>query len=203
MTDLEQLRYPVGRFQRLTDPLDAAARALLIDTIERTPATYGSLTKGKTDAELDTPYRPQGWTVRQVVHHVPDSHMNAYIRMKWAVTEDAPAIKAYNETKWAELPEAKSGPPEMSLALLDALHRRWVMFLRALTDADFAKVYVHPEMGSVRLDEALALYAWHCRHHEGHIKLGLGAGGRRSGRCCVQCRVPRAASGRSECLRRR
>src|SRR4029077_8427431 len=133
---------PVGRFQRLTDPLDAAARALLIDTIERTPATYGSLTKGKPAGELDTRYRPQGWTVRQVVHHVPDSHMNAYIRMKWAVTEDAPAIKAYNETKWAELPEAKSGPPDMSLALLDALHRRWVMFLRALTDADFAKVYV-------------------------------------------------------------
>ena len=103
---------------------------------------------GRADAQLDTPYRPGGWTVRQVVHHVPDSHMNAYIRMKFAVTEDAPAIKAYDEAQWAELPEAKSGPADMSLALLDALHRRWVMFLRALTDADFARAYVHPGLGT-------------------------------------------------------
>jgi hypothetical protein len=176
MTDLEQLRYPVGRFERLKGPLDAAARAVLIDTIERTPATFLSLTKGRTDGQLDTPYRPQGWTVRQVVHHVADSHMNAYIRMKFAVTEDAPAIKAYDEAKWAELPEAKTGPVEMSLALLDALHRRWLMFLRALADADFAKAYVHPELGRVPLDEALALYGWHCRHHTGHIRQGLGIG---------------------------
>jgi DinB family protein len=174
MTDLEQLRYPVGRFERLTAPLDRAARASHIDTIEQTPATFLSLTTGRSDAELDTPYRPGGWTVRQVVHHVPDSHMNAYIRMKFAVTEDAPAIKAYDEAKWAELPEARRGPAEMSLALLEALHRRWVMFLRALTDAEFAKVYVHPELGRVGLDEALALYAWHCRHHGGHIRQGLG-----------------------------
>jgi hypothetical protein len=175
MTDLEQLRYPVGRFQRVTAPFDAAARAAHIKTIEDTPTTFLSLTKGRTDAELDQPYRPDGWTVRQVVHHVPDSHMNAYIRMKFAVTEDAPAIKAYDEAKWAELPEARTGPAAMSVALLDALHRRWVMFLRALTDADFAKAYVHPELGRVSLDEALALYAWHCRHHAAHIKLGLGA----------------------------
>src|SRR5437763_11285433 len=97
MTDLEQLRYPVGRFERLKAPLDPAARAAHIDTIERTPATFLSLTKGRTDGELDVPYRPQGWTVRQVGHHVPDSHMNAYIRMKFAVTEDAPAIRAYDE----------------------------------------------------------------------------------------------------------
>ncbi|MCU1382723.1 MAG: hypothetical protein JWL71_1420 [Acidobacteria bacterium] len=175
MTDLEQLRYPVGRFARLTAPLDRAARARHLETIEQTPATFVSLITGRTDAELDTPYRPGGWTVRQVVHHVPDSHMNAYIRMKFAVTEDAPAIKPYDEAKWAELPEAKRGPTDMSLALLDALHRRWVMFLRGLTDADFAKVYVHPELGRVALDEALALYAWHCRHHGAHIAEGLGA----------------------------
>jgi hypothetical protein len=175
MTDLEQLRYPVGRFQRLTSPLDDATRTLHFETIEHTPAKFAALTNGKSDAALDTRYRPEGWTVRQVIHHVPDSHMNAYIRMKWAVTEDAPSIKAYEESKWAELREAKTGPPDMSIALLDALHRRWLMFLRGLTDADFAKVYVHPEMGRVRLDEALALYAWHCRHHEGHIKLGLGS----------------------------
>src|SRR3954471_14043147 len=172
-TDLEQRRYPIGRFQRLTNPLHATARALCLDTIERTPQTFASLTKGKTDADLDTRYRPEGWTVRQVLHHVPDSHMNAYLRMKFAITEDAPSIKVYDEAKWAELPEAKTGPPDMSLALLDALHRRWVMFLRALSDADFARVYMHPELGRVRLDEALALYAWHCRHHEGHIRLGL------------------------------
>ena len=174
MTDLEQLRYPVGRFERLKAPLDRAARAAHIDVIEQTPAAFRSLVTGLNEAQLDTPYRPGGWTVRQVVHHVPDSHMNAYIRMKFAVTEDAPAIKAYDEAKWAELSEAKTGPPEMSIALLDALHRRWVMFLRALTDADFGKAYVHPELGRVPLDEALALYAWHCRHHTAHIELGLG-----------------------------
>jgi DinB family protein len=177
MTDLEKLRYPVGRFERLKGPLDRAARGAHIDTIEQTPARFRSLVTGRSDGQLDTPYRPGGWTVRQVVHHVPDSHMNAYIRMKFAVTEEAPAIKAYDETLWAELPEAKTGPAEMSVALLEALHRRWVAFLRALPDAEFDKAYVHPELGRVTLDEALALYAWHCGHHAAHIKLGLGAGG--------------------------
>ena len=174
MTDLEQLRYPVGRFERLKAPLDRAARAAHLDVIEQTPAALRSLVSGRSDGQLDTPYRPGGWTVRQVVHHVADSHLNAYIRMKFAVTEDAPAIKTYDEAKWAELPEAKTAPPEMSIALLDALHRRWIMFLRALTDADFGKAYVHPELGRVPLDEALALYAWHCRHHTAHIEEGLG-----------------------------
>jgi hypothetical protein len=174
MTDLEQLRYPVGRFERLQAPLDRATRARHFETIEQTPAAFRSLITGRTDAELDTPYRPGGWTVRQVVHHICDSHMNAYIRMKFAVTEDAPVIKAYDEAKWAELPEAKAGPAEMSLALLEALHRRWVAFLRAVPDADFSsKAYTHPEMGRVTLDEALALYAWHCRHHQGHVRQGL------------------------------
>ena len=174
MTDLEQLRYPVGRFERVNAPLDRAARGALVDIIEQTPALFRTLTTGRTDAQLDTPYRPGGWTVRQVVHHVPDSHMNAYIRMKFAATEDAPAIKAYDETKWAELPEAKTGPAEMSLMLLEALHRRWVAFLHALPDSEFTKAYVHPELGRVTLDEAVALYAWHCRHHTAHVELGLG-----------------------------
>jgi hypothetical protein len=176
MTDLEQLRYPIGRFERLQAASDRATRAAHIDTIERTPATFLSLTTNRTDEQLDTPYRPGGWTVRQVVHHVPDSHMNAYIRMKFAVTENSPTIMAYNETKWAELSEARTGPADMSLALLDALHRRWVMFLRSLSDADFGKAYVHPELGPVKLDEAVALYAWHCRHHGAHIQQGLGVG---------------------------
>ena len=173
MTELEPLRYPVGRFERLKAPLDRAAREVHVETIAKTPAIFLSLTKGRSDAELDTPYRPGGWTVRQVVHHVPDSHINAYIRMKFAMTEDAPAIKVYDEAKWAELPEARTGPADMSIALLDALHRRWVMFLRSLDDADFAKAYVHPELGRVSLDEGIALYAWHCRHHGAHIQQGL------------------------------
>ena len=174
MPDLEQLRFPVGRFERLTAPLDAAARRAYLETLEQAPARFRALVEGRSDRELDTPYRPDGWTVRQVVHHVPDSHMNAYIRMKFAVTEASPAIKAYNEAHWAELPEAKSGPVEMSVALLDALHRRWVAFLGGLAAADFAKAYVHPELGRVTLDEAIALYAWHCRHHAAHIRQGLG-----------------------------
>src|SRR5471032_1982061 len=174
MTDLEPLRYPVGRFARVTAPLDRAARAAHIDVIEQMPARFSSLVAGRSDAQLDTPYRPGGWTVRQVVHHVPDSHMNAYIRMKFAVTEDTPTIKPYEEAKWAELPEAKSGPAGMSIDLLDALHRRWVMFLSALTADDFGKAYMHPELGKVTLDEALALYSLHCRHHVDHIRQGLG-----------------------------
>ena len=173
--DLEKLRYPVGRFARLTAPLDTAARSAHLGTIEELPSTLRSLVAGKRDGQLDTPYRPGGWTVRQVVHHVPDSHMNAYIRMKFAVTEDAPAIKPYEESRWAELPEAKSGPIDMSLALLDGLHRRWIAFLRALAVAEFDKVYVHPELGRVTLDEGIALYAWHSRHHTEHVRIGLGS----------------------------
>src|SRR6185436_17410924 len=115
MPDLEQLRYPVGRFARSAAPLDAETRRAYIDTIEQAPARFRALVDGRSERELDTPYRPDGWTVRQVVHHVPDSHMNAYIRMKFAITEEAPAIKAYDETKWAELPEAKTAPAEISL----------------------------------------------------------------------------------------
>ena len=174
MTSLEQLRYPVGRLERPTTPRSRAAVDASIDTIERTPARLRALVQDRTDAQLDTRYRPEGWTVRQVVHHVADSHINAYVRMKLAVTEDAPAIKAYDEARWAELAEAKTGPVEMSLALLEALHRRWVMFLRSLPDTDFSKVYLHSELGRVTLDQAVALYAWHGRHHEGHIRLGLG-----------------------------
>src|SRR3954467_1525790 len=146
MIEVEQLRYPIGRFERLTSPLDRASRVSCIETIEDTPAKFRSLTEGRSETELDTPYRPQGWTVRQVIHHVADSHLNAYIRMKFAVTEDGPAIRAYDEAQWAELPEAKRAPVAMSLDLLAALHQRWVAFLRTLPDQDFQKVYVHPEM---------------------------------------------------------
>jgi hypothetical protein len=174
MTDaLEKLRYPMGRFARVTAPLDAAARDAHLATIEHAPSAIRALVGEHGDGPLDTPYRPGGWTVRQVVHHVPDSHMNAYIRMKFAVTEDAPAIKAYDEARWAELLEARTGPVDMSLLLLDGLHRRWLAFLRGLPVAEFGKAYLHPELGRVTLDEAVALYAWHCRHHTEHVRLGL------------------------------
>lgn len=173
MPDLDTLRYPVGPMPRLKAPLDRATRDRYIDAIERTPARFRSLVAGLSDAQLDTPYRPGGWTVRQVVHHVPDSHMNAYIRTKLAVTEDGTTIKTYEEGLWAELPEAKSGPVEMSLALLEALHRRWVAFLRGLPDDAFAKSFKHPEWGSVTVDEALGMYEWHCRHHAAHIQQAL------------------------------
>jgi hypothetical protein len=172
MTDLEHLRYPVGKAPRVA-ALDAAARTAMIDAIAEAPARYRSRTAGLSDAELDTTYRPGGWTIRQVVHHVPDSHMNAYIRMKLAITEDTPAIRTYMEERWAELPEAKSGPVDMSLALLEALHRRWVTFLRALPEAAFARTFKHPEWNDVTIDGAIALYEWHCRHHLAHIEQGL------------------------------
>jgi hypothetical protein len=174
--NLEPLRYPVGRAPRDKGPLDASERAALIEILERTPARMRSLVAGLGDAQLDTPYRPGGWTIRQVIHHVPDSHINAYVRMKLAVTEDAPAIKTYEEARWAELPEAKSAPIAISLDLLDALHRRWTAFLRALPDAAFARPFTHPEWGRVTVDEALRMYAWHCRHHTAHVKLGVGSG---------------------------
>jgi uncharacterized damage-inducible protein DinB len=173
MDDLDKLRYPIGRFERLNGALDPRARAAAIGAIEQAPATLRELVAGLTDAQLETPYRPGGWTIRQVVHHVPDSHMNAYIRTKMAVTEDAPPIKGYEEGRWAELPEAKGAPVAVSLDLLTALHQRWVAFLRALPDQEFRKTYVHPEMGRVTIDEAISLYAWHGRHHAAHIRLAL------------------------------
>src|SRR5437870_5448080 len=145
INDLDKLRYPIGRFERLNGQLDASARAALIGDIEQAPAILRGLVTGLNESQLDTPYRPGGWTVRQVIHHVPDSHMNAYVRMKLAVTEDAPAIRGYEEARWAELPEAKTAPVAMSLDLLAALHRRWVTFLRSLVESEFRKVYVHPE----------------------------------------------------------
>jgi hypothetical protein len=155
---------------RNSAPLNTKTREELIAILETLPGTVRALVGALTDAQLDTSYRPGGWTVRQVVHHVPDSHMNAYIRMKLAVTEDQPNAKTYEEAKWAELPEAKSGPIGMSLDLLDALHRRWVAFLRGLPERDFRKTFLHPEWGTVSIDDALGMYGWHCRHHAAHIR---------------------------------
>jgi DinB superfamily len=166
------LRYPVGKFD-FNAPVSEGDYPRLIAEIAETPGALRSAVAGLSRDQLETRYRPDGWTVKQVVHHVPDSHMNAYIRMKLAVTEELPAIKTYEEQLWAELPDEKSGPPEMSLALLEALHRRWVAFLRVLPERDFGRAFTHPEWGAVTLDESLAMYAWHCRHHAGHIEQAL------------------------------
>jgi hypothetical protein len=174
--DVDARRYPIGKFHRVTPPVEPAVRAALIDQIEQAPSVIARLVSGLTDAQLETPYRPGGWTVRQVVHHVPDSHINAYVRMKLALTEDAPAIKAYMEDRWAELPEAKSAPVALSVELLTALHARWVAMLRALPADAFVRSFVHPDLGPVPIDQALAIYAWHGRHHAAHIELALGKG---------------------------
>ena len=173
MDDLERLRYPVGRMPRSSAPLDARTREEYLGVLESMAGRVRALVNGLGEAELDTPYRPGGWTVRQVVHHVPDSHMNAYVRMKLAVTEDHPAVKTYEEGRWADLPEAKSGAVAMSIDLLDALHRRWVAFLRALPEGNFRKTFSHPEWGIVSIDESLGMYAWHCRHHTEHIRMAI------------------------------
>jgi hypothetical protein len=172
MDALESLRYPVGRLTRLTRPLDAPERAAHVAILESTPATFQSLAEGLTDRELDQPYRPGGWTLRQVFHHVPDSHQNAYVRMKLAATEESPQVKTYDEVRWAELVDARTAPIDMSLMLLDALHRRWVAFLRSLSTAEWRRAFLHPELGTVTIDDSLAMYSWHCRHHAAHIEKG-------------------------------
>src|SRR3990172_3203667 len=141
---MSDLRYPIGPFTKVSS-LTPEQRATCIEQIAAAPAHFRPAVTGLTDAQLDTPYRPGGWTVRQVAHHLPDSHLNSYIRFKWALTEEEPLIKAYYEDRWAELPDGRTAPVEVSLHLLDALHRRWMLLLRSLTDADFARVFRHPE----------------------------------------------------------
>ena len=159
-------RYPIGHWAAPDAAPGTAAR--LIDTIAGAPAALRAAVDGLTDAQLDTPYREGGWTVRQVVHHVADSHMNAYVRIKKALTEDAPAITPYEEARWAELPDSRL-PVAPSLALLDALHARWVVTLRALGPAELARPYLHPETGAVPVRTALGIYAWHGAHHAAHV----------------------------------
>jgi hypothetical protein len=168
----EQLRYPVGRFQARPD-LTVEERLTLIDEVERLPAQLRAAVGDLAAGQLDRSYRPGGWTVRQVVHHLPDSHMNAYIRFKKAATENEPLVAVYDEVAWAELADAMHYDIEPSLRLLEGLHHRWGLFLRSLRDPDFYRVYLHPELGRVTLGSALQMYAWHGRHHLGHIMLAL------------------------------
>lgn len=162
------LRYPIGEF-KYEGPLTDDQRAAFIGKIEETPARMRAAVAGLNDEQLDTPYRPGGWTVRQVVHHVPESHLNSYVRFKLAITEDEPTIKPYFEDRWAELDDARQAPIALSLDLLEALHRRWVWFLRSLKQADFQRTFRHPDLGIVSVDKNIALYAWHGQHHVAHI----------------------------------
>jgi uncharacterized damage-inducible protein DinB len=161
-------RYPVGTFDR-RDTLTPDERRAMIDTIAAAPAKMREAVAGLDDKQLDTPYREGGWTVRQVVHHVPDSHLNAYIRLKFALTEEAPMVKAYDEAEWAKLPDSFQTPTEVSLALLESLHARWVGLMRSMSDADFRRTLNHPENGVMTMDMLLGMYAWHSRHHVAHI----------------------------------
>ncbi|MFL6449010.1 MAG: YfiT family bacillithiol transferase [Bryobacteraceae bacterium] len=162
------LRFPIGRYQPVSE-INAAVREEWIRELESLPQNLRNAVGGLSEIQLDTPYRPGGWTVRQVVHHLPDSHMNSYVRFRLAITEDTPPVKTYAEEKWAELPDAREAPIDGSLLLLDGLHRRFVSLLRSLTDEDFARTFRHPELGEIRLDWTLGLYAWHSRHHVAHI----------------------------------
>ena len=167
MAELDDLRFPVGRFIPPAGSM-AGVRAAHIQTLRLLPERLRAATAGLSDAQLDTPYREGGWTVRQVVHHVADSHANSYVRFKLALTEDWPTIKPYDEAAWAQLADSRL-PIEGSLALIEALHGRWVALLESLTDEDFQKGYDHPESGRQNLAKALALYDWHSRHHTAHI----------------------------------
>lgn len=165
---MSDLRFPIGQYDRQNIPSDEDVRAA-IDQIAATPGQIRTAAEGLSPEQLDTPYRPGGWTVRQVIHHVPDSHLNSYCRFKLALTEDQPTIKPYLEDRWALLSDSRSTPIDVSLTLLESLHERWVVLLRSLEPADFRKAFRHPEIGLISLAQNACLYAWHGRHHTAHI----------------------------------
>jgi hypothetical protein len=162
------LRYPIGQ-PELRQQLTPEERVPHIENVAQCPARLRAAVAGLTAPQLDTPYRPGGWTVRQLTHHIADSHMNAFVRFKLALTEDAPMIKTYEEVRWAETPDAKTPPIDVSLGLLDGLHVRWVLLMRAMSEAEWTRRLMHPERGLVTLDENLCMYSWHSRHHVAHI----------------------------------
>lgn len=162
-----EMSYPIGRWQA-PDTMDAAARQEGLAAIRDLPDRLRAAVAGLTDAQLDTPYRPGGWTVRQLIHHLADSHLNAYCRWKLALTEPHPRIKPYDQEAWATLPDSRL-PPGVSLDLLTALHARWTTVLETMTEADFGRTLDHPETGPARLDRMLHHYAWHGRHHTAHV----------------------------------
>lgn len=161
-------RYPIGRFVPPEEVTEVHIQEW-INQIAEMPARLRQAVAGLSAAQLDTPYREGGWTVRQVVHHVPDSHLNSYVRFKLALTEEAPTIKPYDEQAWARLGDSRDTPVEVSLRLLEALHQRWVVLLRGLKEEDWQRSFVHPESGPTTLARTLGLYAWHGSHHVAHI----------------------------------
>lgn len=162
------LRYPIGKLERKST-FTPAERTAAIDALAAAPSQLRAAIAGLSDAQLDTPYRPGGWTVRQLVHHVADSHMNAYTRFRLAFTEENPTIKPYEESKWAELADARTMPTDISLTILDAMHSRLVTLLRAMPADTFARKMSHPENGPMTVDALLSVYAWHGRHHVAHV----------------------------------
>jgi uncharacterized damage-inducible protein DinB len=168
--DIEHLKYPIGKYQP-PSPISQSHISQWIEEIAAFPPQLRATVQGMTEAQLSTAYREGGWTVRQVLHHVPDSHMNAYIRFKWTLTEETPTIKAYFEDRWAKLEDSQIVPVEIPLNLLGALHKRWIALLRSMKAEDFARKYIHPQYGrEYSLEEALGLYAWHGNHHRAQIE---------------------------------
>lgn len=166
--DIEKLKYPIGRYQ-VEENIDKVAINNFIKEIELLPERLTEVVRGLTLQKLQTPYRPDGWTVQQVVHHIADSHLNAYIRFKLALTEDKPIIKPYDEKLWAELPDTKLVDINVSLTLIDSLHKRWTTLLKQLSKKELDKEYLHPESGMKNVRETISLYAWHSNHHLVHI----------------------------------
>ena len=192
---MEDLRYPVGR-ANLQVTLDAAQRKDLIRQISETPKQLRAAVTGLSKKQLDTSYRDGGWTIRQVLHHIPDSHLNAYVRFKLALTENIPTIKLYEETAWALLGDTKLANPEWSLTLMDVLHKRWVVLLNSMSENDFSRYLNHPEKGKLNLNQMLCMYAWHGNHHVAHItslKERMGWN-----KAAAKKRVPRKNSGRKK-----
>lgn len=168
----EDLSYPIGKFDADYEPTNELRREL-IDRIAELPARLSRAVANLDDRQLDTPYRPEGWTVRQTIHHIADSHLNAFCRFKLALTEDVPTIRPYYEDRWAELSDSRL-PIAPSMKIIEGVHERWAVLLNSMTDADFQKRLQHPETGEWSLEKMLGLYAWHGRHHTAHIT-GLGA----------------------------
>ncbi|RKQ49705.1 DinB family protein [Roseivirga pacifica] len=163
------LSYPIGKFETLK-PINKDQIAQWIEEIATLPQRMKEAVAGLSTEQLDTPYRPEGWTIRQVIHHVPDSHMNSYIRFCWTLTEDQPTIKAYNEQAWATLPFQSTLPISASLDLLEQIHMRWVHLLKSLNQSDLDKAYIHPDDGKTnKLAKVIGMYAWHGNHHLAHI----------------------------------
>lgn len=169
LEDLEKLKYPIGK-PNILENISSSQVFKWIDILEKFPQQLTNLVSNLTNEQLDTPYRPEGWTIRQVVHHLADSHHNSYIRFKWALTEDKPVIKPYYEDRWAELHDSKSAPILLSLNSISALHAKWVYFLKGLSHKELQSVFIHPDGNEeITLAENIGIYAWHCVHHFAHI----------------------------------